>query len=347
MDRTGGGPATVPLSATRVGDGHRVVGTQATPVGRLVGRCRFPPPGTTLSCAVSGGTDSLALLVLAVSAGCQVTAIHVNHGLRPGSGHEAAVVATAAGRLGARFRAEHALVLPGPNLEARARAARFAVLPADVATGHTMDDQAETVLCNLLRGTGPGGLAGMRRGPLHPLLGIRRHEAKELVELAGLEWVTDPSNDDRRHVRNRVRHEVLPLLAEISGRDPVPLLARLADIVAGDTDLLDVLADEAVPDATAAWALVGVSHPLAARAVRRWLRDSGATPPSGGRRSPDSGAANHPPTHAEVERVLEVARGGATGTEVGGGWRVRRSKGRLAIEPPAGGSAGGGDVAAN
>ena len=93
-------------------------------VGDLLVRCTFPPSGTTLVCGVSGGPDSLALLVLATAAGCAVTAVHVDHGLRPGSAGEAEVVAAAAARFGAAFRAVRVDVADGPNLEARAREAR-------------------------------------------------------------------------------------------------------------------------------------------------------------------------------------------------------------------------------
>ena len=113
-------------------------------------------------------------------------------------------------------------VAPGPNLEARARAARFAVLPADVATGHTMDDQAETILVNLLRGAGADGLAGMAPGRRHPLLGLRRLETHALCAEVGLEPVCDPSNADPAFVRNRVRHELLPLCARGGGPRPRP-----------------------------------------------------------------------------------------------------------------------------
>jgi tRNA(Ile)-lysidine synthase len=142
----------------------------------LLARCTFPPPGTPVSCAVSGGPDSLALLVLAAAARCEVTAYHVDHGLRAGSDTEAEVVSGAADRVGARFETRQVSVAPGPNLEARARAARFGALPAGVATGHTMDDQAETILVNLLRGAGADGLAGMEPGHRHPLLDLRRAE---------------------------------------------------------------------------------------------------------------------------------------------------------------------------
>ncbi len=245
----------------------------------LLPRCAFPPAGSPLTCAVSGGPDSLALLVLAVAAGCRVTAVHVDHGLRPGSAAEADVVAAAAARFGAAFRRERVVVPDGPNLEARARAARFAVLPPSVATGHTMDDQAETVLLNLLRGAGLDGVGAMPPGPEHPLLALRRTETTGLCAAVGLTPVADPSNDDRRHLRNRVRHELLPLLADLGRRDPVPLLARQAALAREDAALLDVLAAEAVPDPADA---VRGARPLARRAVRRWLRAGGER----GRRRP-------------------------------------------------------------
>ena len=323
MDRAGGGRLS---EVTGVTPGHPVA-------EGLLPRCTFPPPTTPLVCAVSGGADSLALLVLAVLSGCTVTAVHVDHGIRPGSAAEADVVAAAAALVGAAFRAERVSVAPGPNLEARARAARFAVLPAEVATGHTMDDQAETVLCNLLRGAGPDGVAGMRRGPCHPILGLRRDETRSVCKEARLRWVEDPSNDDPRFLRNRVRSELLPLCGALAGRDPVPLLARFAAISADDAALLDGLAADALPDPSSAWALARAPRPLAARAVRRWLRMAGATPETGGRAS-EVGADRHPPTAADVERVLAVAAGDAVATEVTGGWRVRRRGGRLLAEPP-------------
>ena len=304
----------------------------------LLRRCTFPPAGSVLTCAVSGGPDSMALLALATLAGCRVRAVHVDHGLREGSAVEAEVVARAAAFLGAGFQAERVDVEPGPNLEARARAARFEVLPPDVATGHTMDDQAETVLCNLLRGAGLDGLAAMRGGPAHPLLGIRRSEARaiceELCEESGLQWVEDPSNEDPRHLRNRVRHELLPMCAEVAGRDPVPLLARLADLAASDAELLDALASQTLPDPSVAADLARLPESLAGRAVRRWLRTLGATPSAGGRPSATRGSDRHPPSLSEVRRVLAVASGGAVATELAGGWRVRRSRGRLIATAP-------------
>jgi tRNA(Ile)-lysidine synthase len=282
----------------------------------LLDRCTFPPAGTPVVAAVSGGADSLALLVLATEAGCEVTAVHVDHGLRPGSADEAEVVAAAAARFGARFDARPAVVEPGPNLEARARAARRSVLPAGAFTGHTADDQAETVVLNLLRGSGLDGLAGMRAGPTKPLLALRRTETRVLCRELGLDVVDDPSNLDPVHRRNRVRHELVPLADDIARRDVAAVVARTAELLAADADLLDALA--AGIDPTDAAALAAAPLPLARRAVRRWLVAD--CPP-------------YPPDAAAVERVLEVARGVRRATEVAGGRRVARRAGLLRLEP--------------
>jgi len=130
-------------------------------MSQLLDRCSFPTAGTPVDCAVSGGPDSLALLVLAIEAGLEVTAWHVDHGLRSTSAAEGRTVVEVAGRLGAQARRVVAQVADGPNLEARARDARRAALPPGVLTGHTADDQAETVLMNLLRGSGVPGAAGI------------------------------------------------------------------------------------------------------------------------------------------------------------------------------------------
>lgn len=277
----------------------------------LIGRCSFPEPGAPLDCAVSGGPDSLALLVLAVVADCAVVAHHVDHGLRPGSDAEAGVVRRVAAALGADVVVHRVAVGAGPNLEARARAARLDVLPAGVATGHTADDQAETVLINLLRGASIDGLAAMRPGARHPILGIRRAETHALCAQLGLQPVLDPMNADPAYLRNRVRLELLPMLCELAGRDLVPVLCRQSRLLADDADLLRELT--AAIDPTDARAVSRAPVPLARRAVREWLREG------------------HPPDLATVERVLEVAAGSSLAADVGGGRRVRRSKGRLLV----------------
>jgi tRNA(Ile)-lysidine synthase len=225
------------------------------------------------------------------------------------------VVAEVAAKWGADFRTVQVHVAPGPNLEARARAARYDALPTDVLTGHTADDQAETVLLNLLRGAGFDGLAGMRRDR-RPLLSLRRSETHELCALLGLEPVDDETNADRRFRRNQVRHDLLPLLDAIAQRDVAELLSREADLLRDDADLLDALAREI--DVTDARVVSSAPAPLARRAVRQWLRDQ------------------HPPDAATVERVLAVARGEATATEIGQGRRVARHQQRLTVEEAGG-----------
>lgn len=280
----------------------------------MLARCAFPPAGSSVSLAVSGGADSLALLVLAAEAELLATAIHVDHGLRDGSADEADIVRDAAVRFGAAFHSERVSVGDGPNLEARARAARRAVLPRDALTGHTADDQAETVLLNLLRGSGLDGVRGIGEPHRRPLLALRRTDTEAVCAAEGLDFVVDASNADPAFTRNRVRHELLPFLGDIGQRDPVPLLCRLATHAAEEVALLDELA--AAIDPTSAAALVAAPAPLARRAVRAWLRTS---------------LEGYPPDTAAIERVLAVARGDAVGADVVAGISVRRTQGRLRI----------------
>lgn len=291
--------------------------TQHEVVAGLTARCRFPPAGTAVTCAVSGGADSSALLVLAVAAGCDATAVHVDHGLRKGSRAEAAVVEQLARRVGAGFRSEVVEVPHGPDLEARARNARRSVLPPGTLFGHTADDQAETVLVRLLRGTGPTGLAAMRSAG-HPLLGLRRSETRGLCLALGIEVVDDPSNRDPRFVRNRVRTELLPLLDDIAGRDVVPLLVRLAGQAADQADLIGHLA--ASLDPRDASAVAAAPQPVAAAALRGWWAEATGL--------------DHPPDAAAVARMSAVARGERVGCEVSAGWSLRRRQGRLRLVAP-------------
>ncbi len=283
----------------------------------MLARCCFGD-ATTLTCAVSGGADSLALLVLASATGARVHVIHVDHGLRPGSAAEAGVVQRAAARYGATFESVSVRVEPGPNLEARARDARYSVLPADALTGHTADDQAETVLLALLRGSAWPGLSGMTPSPRRPLLGLRRAETRELCEAVGLEPLQDPTNVDPAHLRNRVRHELLPLLAELADRDPVPILVRQAELFRQGAEVISTAAARIEP--TDARQLAEAPEVLARDAVRTWLWSGMGT--------------DHPPDLATVDRVLDVARLRASATEVGGRWRVERSRQRLRLVPP-------------
>ncbi len=282
-------------------------------------------PGPVLV-ACSGGADSVALLALAATVRSDVVAVHVDHGLRPGGADEAAFVAAVADRMGVPSERRVTIVAPGPNLEARARAARHAALAeareslgaATVALGHTADDQAETVVLNLLRGSGSAGLGAMtaRRGHVvRPLLGLRRTDTEAVCAAIGVEWFRDPTNDDVNLRRNWVRHEVLPALSAGAARDLVPVLARQAALLRSESDYLDELARAAwPPDAaiTPAAPLVALPEVLARRAVRQWV-------------------GGPPPSAAEVDRILAVARGQVRATQLAGGRRVSRSGGVLVL----------------
>ena len=309
--------------------------------------CDFPPAGSRVTCAVSGGADSLALLVLAAAAGLEVTAVHVDHGIRPTSGDDAAVVAAAAAALGAGFRSETVRIEPGPNLEARARRARYAVLAPDALLGHTADDQAETVLLNLLRGAGLGGVAAMRPDHRRPLLGLRRSDTGEVCRLAGLTPVVDETNFDPAFRRNRVRHDALPLLNDVFDRDVTPLLCRHAALALEAVEALDAAVADLDPTDCAA--LTAAPRALARWALRRWITEGRATAAdgtgevaaaAGPEQAARTGDDQYPPDLAAVDRVLSVVTGEARATDIGAGWRVKRTAGRLRLEPPAANPAG-------
>ena len=280
----------------------------------LLARCTFPPAGTHVVCGLSGGADSTALVALAIRAGCRVDAVHVHHGLRPGADDDAEIAAGTAERLGIDFRTVHVELDDGPNLEARARTARRQALGPDALTGHTADDQAETLLLALLRGSGATGLSAIEPGPRHPILALRRSETVALCRHLNLRVAEDPTNDDPRFRRNRIRHELLPLLVDIAQRDVTVLLERTATLLRDDDRLLGDLATSI--DATKIDELLAAPAPLAARAVRRWLECDG-----------------YPPDAAGIARVFAVARGEAAACELAGGHRVERRGDRLVLFP--------------
>ena len=278
----------------------------------LLQRCEFPE-SPHAHCGVSGGADSLALLFLAIAAGKDVTVVHVDHGLR--ADNETEFVEAIARNVGARFEVRRVDVGDGPNLEARARAARYDVFPEGTLTGHTADDQAETVLLNLMRGSGISGLAGMR-STTKPILNLRRHETEALCAERKAQPFTDPTNTDPRFRRNRVRNELLPLMNNIAERDVVAIISNQTHIIQDDDDLLNELARNLDP--TDARAIAVAPPALARRALRNWLKQ-------------ELDGEQHPPSAVAVERVLGVARGEATATDVANGVSVRRSSQRLLL----------------
>ncbi len=218
-------------------------------------------PGEPVVVACSGGADSLALLAATVfearKAGWRVIGATVDHGLQEGSAPHADRVVAQMAQLGAdETVAVRVTVDPGGRgIEAAAREARYAVL-AEVASrlgsrvvllGHTLDDQAETVLLGLVRGSGGRSIAGMRHAFdefRRPLLEVTRAQTEAACTAEGIQAWEDPHNLDPRFTRARVRHRVLPVLEEELGPGVAAALARTADSLQADLEALDEAAEE-------------------------------------------------------------------------------------------------------
>ena len=256
-------------------------------------------PATTLV-AVSGGADSLALLDLlagvASDRGLGLCVIHADHGINPASGHVASeVVLTANERYGLEAIVAQ-LRLGADASETRAREARydfFREVQAQrnarwLVTGHHADDQAETVLLRLLRGSGPAGLAGIAAsgagGLVRPLLPFRRAELAEHVRELGLAPHDDPANSDPRHMRSWVRATLLPMLDQRLGGEAIDALLSVArhsadevaawDAVLGSLPALDLRVENGRSD-VARGALSGYDSVLSARLLRAAARRAG------------------------------------------------------------------------
>jgi tRNA(Ile)-lysidine synthase len=268
---------------------------------------RILEPGERVVVAVSGGPDSLALLSLLreiiPALPLHLTVAHFDHGWRPDSELDRDVVASTANRWGFDFRAGRAEI-GTPQTENAAREARYAFLrqtaaatgSSVIALGHTRDDQVETLLLHLLRGSGSRGLAAMRRreGDLaRPLLDVSRQEIEAYLARLHLTPLRDPSNDDPRFWRNRLRQQLLPA---IDSFDPAAreLLARTADILSEEDRFLDqqvtALPDDVVRDREA---FARLPPALQRRVIRRLVPGAGFAEVESVRRDP-SGAASGP-----------------------------------------------------
>jgi tRNA(Ile)-lysidine synthase len=308
--------------------------------------------GRTVLCALSGGPDSVALAstlaALARIRGLVVVAAHLDHGLREGSAADAEFCARLCERLGLPLRSGKADVRARAarergGLEQSARRERYAFLRAvkaevgadAIAVAHTLDDQAETVLLRLLRGSGRTGLSAMRprAGDLvRPMLSVSRRQVMAHLAAHGLPWREDPTNDDTRILRNRVRHELIPYLESRFNPALRATLARSATAVAAEQDLLDGLSGELMAgavrleDGEAAIdraALAEAPEALARIVLRKALRAAGGLRGVG---------------RGHVERLLALARArGASGRRLPlpGGREARVRFGELRIGPAA------------
>ncbi|MEV4495080.1 tRNA lysidine(34) synthetase TilS [Micromonospora arborensis] len=307
------------------------------------------PSGGPVLVACSGGADSLALaaatVFVAPRLGRAAALVTVDHGLQDGSAERAEAVADWA--RGAGFpsatvvRVEVAGRPGGP--EAAAREARYEALTeaarqqnaVAVLTGHTRDDQAETVLLALARGAGPRGLAGMpaRRDLagvplLRPLLEIGREQTRAACAALGLSPWQDPHNTDPSYARSRVRADLLPALVRALGPGVVDNLARTARLVAADNAALDELAATALAAARCPGrglsvpGLVGLVPAVRGRVLHSWARELGAA----------AGALSH--RHVTALDALITDWRGQGPTDLPGGVRVLRRADRLTPMEP-------------
>jgi tRNA(Ile)-lysidine synthase len=289
---------------------------------------------------VSGGPDSIALLQGCARAAAtlrpdwHLTVAHLDHALRPESADDAAFVADAARATGLPFvqrRTDVAALARDENrsLEDAGREARYRFLdevapPGSlIVTAHTADDAAETVLLNLLRGSGLAGARGMpmRRGRIvRPLLHERRATLRSLLDAAGVAYRDDPSNVDPAYLRNRVRHELLPLLEQIrpGGVGRIGQFARLA---ADDDALLDELAAADLERRTGDDGSIDWRDPPDVGLGRRVLRRAIGEPA---------------PTAERIDALLDAAEGGRGGRtiELGGRRSASVLRRRITIARP-------------
>jgi tRNA(Ile)-lysidine synthase len=286
----------------------------------------------------SGGADSLALTLAAaaVRGPDDVRAVVVDHRLQDGSAERAAATVALLAERGIAARV-HAVDVTGPGgIEAAARRARQAALCAarphpdsPILLGHTLDDQAETVLLGLGRGSGARSLAGMRRWDppwLRPLLTVRRTTTR--AACAGLEVWDDPHNADPRFTRVRLRHEVLPLLEDVLSGGVAEALARTAEQLREDVDALEAVAAQLLAATCTPAAptpeldlgvLADVPPALRRRVLRAWLTAAGVTGLTA--------------THLHAADALAAHGPDRAGVAVPGGLELYRAHGRLGIRP--------------
>jgi tRNA(Ile)-lysidine synthase len=292
--------------------------------------------------ACSGGADSLALLTATVfegrTKGWHVVGVTVDHGLQDGSDEQAARVVGQMATLGAdeTVSVQVRVEARGQGPEAAAREARYAVLEevaqrweaAVVLLGHTRDDQAETVLLGLGRGSGPRSVAGMvaRRGIWwRPLLGVRRATTRAACAALGLPVWDDPWNADPAYTRARLRAEVLPLMDDVLGGGVAPALARTAAMLREDLDALDALAADDLhalraDDGTLpARELAARPAALRRRVLRGWLLAAGV--------------GDLQAVHLEAVDALVSRWHGQGSVDLPGRVAVVRASGSLALRP--------------
>jgi len=295
-------------------------------------------PGEPLLVMVSGGGDSVALLEIAVRLEADVSALHVNYGLRVGASEDEALVRALCEQLAVPLAIEHVQLGSEGNLQERARDARYlfaeGLAAGDYAAAHTASDQAETILYRLAVSPGSRALHGMspRRGRLvRPLLAVTRDELRGYLRARGLDWREDPSNADRRFARARVRHDVIDALRELSPAVE-RTIAETARQLRDEAEVLGAVVDEALRDLGGGPAIslpALLDHPPAVRRlVLRALAERVAGAPAGGVRG-ETSSEPRPLSARDVDEILALGERGSKSLDLGGGLRAVSEYGTL------------------
>jgi tRNA(Ile)-lysidine synthase len=316
------------------------------PVLEYIRRRGLLKAGGRVGVAVSGGADSVALVRLLLELrgelGLVLSVAHFHHGIR---GAEADADAEFVAGLAKSYKL--GLHSGNGDVPAHARARRASVETAArelryqffakllesgavdrIATGHTLDDQAETVLMKTLRGAGTRGLAGiypsLHSGMVRPLLGVRRRELEEYLRGLGQEWREDSTNRDRQHLRNRVRHELVPLLEREFNPEVTRVLGETAEVARAEEEFWQREVERLLPEVCSGEGGSLQLKPLLTQplAVQRRLV----------RAALERAGASFDFRHGE--EMLRLAQRSKGALELAGGWRVVRGKGELRIEKP-------------
>ncbi len=294
----------------------------------FIRRYEMLAPGDHVICAVSGGADSVALLfalyLLREKLQITLSAAHYNHGLRgEESDRDEAFVRAFCDRFDIPLHCAKGQVTPGPKgLEAAAREARYAFLeglPGKIATAHTADDNAETVLMHLVRGTGLKGLGGItpvRGQVIRPMLTVTRRQVLEFLEEYCLDYVTDSSNETDAFLRNRIRHRVMPLLQEENPRLAENLSAMALSLRQDEAALNDLAGRELPPVSQ----LRTMPEALQNRLLAAFLVRSGV-------KEPES-------AHVDLARNLVNSQNPSARAQFPGGVTVQRNYDTLTVLTP-------------
>jgi tRNA(Ile)-lysidine synthase len=337
-------------------------------VARTIARYRMIAPGERVAVACSGGPDSTALLLalqeLAPKLGCTLSVCHFNHRLRGEQSQEdQRFVRSLAERLGIAFDCARADVRGSAakaraNLESKARELRYRFFrslieagKADrIGVGHTADDQAETVLHRFLRGSGTRGLAGIYpvagAGIVRPLIEVRRQAVVQWLQVRGQSWREDESNRDVRLTRNRIRHELLPMLSAYNPRI-VETLAGTGVIARDEESYWELLLPTVLPGVAHAEAgrvvleigALRELQPAVIRRVLRWALGAAAhgkrEPAKSGNKTGKARTAAPRGEFEEIERLLRLVNEGRSGNsvELAGKLLAIREYSRLVVQP--------------